>query len=58
MNKLDILLENLVRNHAQNLGLSSRNENQMVKEISILTFRGYNTRAELITLIKNAMVTK
>ena len=56
MNKLDNLLENLVSRHAANLGLSQRNVDQMVKEISICAMQGYNTRAELIALVKKAMV--
>ena len=55
MNKLDNLLETLVSRHALNLGLSNENVDQMVKEISICALQGYNTRAELIGLIKKAM---
>lgn len=56
MNKLDNLLETLVSRHAANLGLSQRNVDQMVKEIWICAMQGYNTRAELIALLKKAMV--
>ena len=55
MNKLDNLLETLVSRHALNLGLSNENVDQMVKEISICALQGYNTRAELIGLVKKAM---
>ena len=55
MNKLDTLLERLVSRHAANLGLSIQNREQMVREIAICAERGYNTRAELITLTKKAM---
>lgn len=56
MNKLDNLLEKLVSRHAANLGLSIDLREQMVKEISICAVQGYNTRAELISLVKKAMV--
>lgn len=56
MNKLDLLLEKLVSRHAANLGLSLDLRHQMVKEISICAVQGYNTRAELISLVKKAMV--
>ena len=56
MNKLDNLLQTLVSRHAANLGLSQRNVDQMVKEMSICAVQGYNTRAELIALVKKAMV--
>jgi hypothetical protein len=56
MNNLDLLLENLVISHAEKLGLSEEAQSQMAKEMSILAFRGYNTRAELISLIKSAAV--
>ena len=52
MNKLDELLERVVSRHAANLGLSQRNIDQMVKEISICVQQGYNTRAEIIQLVK------
>ena len=56
MNKLDILLEKLVSRHAANLGLTIELREQMVREIAICATRGYNTRAELISLVKTAMV--
>jgi hypothetical protein len=56
MNKLDNLLEILVSRHAANLGLSNDLVDQMVKEINICTKRGYNTRAELIMLVKKQLV--
>jgi hypothetical protein len=56
MNNLDLLLENLVISHAEKLGLSEEAQSQMEKEMSILAFREYNTRAELISLIKSAAV--
>jgi hypothetical protein len=56
MNKLDDLLETLVSRHAANLGLSNALVDQMVKEINLCTMRGYNTRAELIMLVKNELV--
>jgi len=56
MNKLDNLLEILVARHAANLGLSNDLVDQMVKEINICTMRGYNTRAELIMLVKKELV--
>jgi hypothetical protein len=56
MNKLDNLLEILVSRHAANLGLSNDLVDQMVKEINICTMRGYNTRAELIMLVKKELV--
>jgi hypothetical protein len=55
MNKLDNLLEILVSRHAANLGLSNDLVDQMVKEINICTIQGYNTRAELIMLLKKEM---
>jgi hypothetical protein len=55
MNKLDNLLEILVSRHAANLGLSNGLVDQMVKEINICTIQGYNTRAELIMLLKKEM---
>jgi hypothetical protein len=56
MNKLDNLLETLVSRHAANLGLSNALVDQMVKEINLCTMRGYNTRAELIMLVKKELV--
>jgi hypothetical protein len=56
MNKLDQLLEKLVLTHAENCGLAKDRQMQMAKEISIMALRGYNTRAELISLVKKAMV--
>jgi hypothetical protein len=56
MNKLDDLLETLVSRHAANLGLSNALVDQMVKEINLCTMRGYNTRAELIMLVKKELV--
>jgi hypothetical protein len=56
MNKLDNLLEILVSRHAANMGLSNDLVDQMVKEINICTMRGYNTRAELIMLVKKELV--
>ena len=55
MNKLDNLLERLVSRHAANLGLTIELREQMVREIAICAERGYNSRAELITLTKKAM---
>lgn len=56
MNNLDVLLERLVSRYAANLGLSIDQSEQMVREIAICAIQGYNTRAELITLVKTAMV--
>ena len=56
MNSLDTLLERLVSRYAANLGLSIDQSEQMVREIAICAIQGYNTRAELITLVKSAMV--
>lgn len=56
MNSLDILLERLVSRYAANLGLSVEQSEQMVREIAICAIAGYNSRAELITLVKSAMV--
>ena len=56
MNKLDNLLQTLVGRHAANLGLSLELRDQMVREMSILAERGYNSRAELIALTKKALV--
>ncbi len=56
MNSLDTLLERLVSRYAANLGLSVDQSEQMVREIAICAIQGYNTRAELITLVKTAMV--
>ena len=55
MNKLDNLLEKLVSRHAANLGLTIELREQMVKEMSMLAQRGYNSRAELISLTKKAI---
>jgi len=52
MNKLDSLLETVVSRYAANLGLSQELVDQMVKEISICVQQGYNTRAEIIQLVK------
>lgn len=56
MNKLDAKLEELVSEYARGLGLRDDLVAQMVKEMSILAYRGHNTRAELISLVKTAMV--
>ena len=56
MNQLDILLESLVTRYAADLGLTEDRAQQMVREIAICAIQGYNTRAELITLVKSAMV--
>jgi len=56
MNNLDVLLEKLVLEHAKNCGLTNSLQLQMAKEISLMANRGYNTRAELILLVKKAMV--
>lgn len=56
MNSLDTLLESLVSRYAADLGLSVELSEQMVREIAICAIQGYNTRAELITLVKTAMV--
>jgi hypothetical protein len=56
MNSLDTLLERLVSRYAVNLGLSVEQSEQMVREIAICAIQGYNSRAELITLVKTAMV--
>jgi hypothetical protein len=56
MNQLDVLLESLVANYAADLGLSAELVDQMVNEMAICANQGYNTRAELITLVKSAMV--
>ena len=52
MNKLDSLLERVVSRYAANLGLSQDLVDQMVKEISLCVQQGYNTRAEIIQLVK------
>jgi hypothetical protein len=56
MNSLDTLLERLVSRYAANLGLSVEQSEQMVREIAICAIQGYNSRAELITIVKTAMV--
>jgi hypothetical protein len=56
MNKLDNLLERLVSRHAANLGLDIQLREQMIREMAICAERGYNTRAELISLTKKALV--
>ena len=56
MNSLDTLLERLVSRYAADLGLSVDQSEQMVREIAICAIQGYNSRAELITLVKTAMV--
>ena len=56
MNNLDNYLERLVTRHAANLGLSIELREQMAREIAMCAERGYNTRAELISLIKKAMM--
>ena len=56
MNSLDTLLERLVSRYAADLGLSVEQSEQMVREIAICAIQGYNSRAELITLVKTAMV--
>lgn len=55
MNKLDNYLQTLVMRHAANLGLSLELREQMAREIAICAERGYNTRAELIGLVKKAL---
>ena len=52
MNKLDSLLETVVSRYAANLGLSQDLVDQMVKEILMCVQQGYNTRAEIIQLVK------
>jgi hypothetical protein len=52
---LDRKLERLVFEYTQQLELAADVSQQMIKEIKICADRGYNTRAELISLVKNAM---
>ena len=56
MNKLDNLLEVLVGRYTANLGLSLEMREQMIKEIAICVKQGYNTKAELIMLVKKQLV--
>jgi len=56
MNKLDQYLEALVLDYAKGLNLPVDLRHQMAREISICAQRGYNTRAELISLVKKASV--
>ena len=56
MNQLDVLLESLTARYAADLGLSEQLIDRMVKEIASCANAGYNTRHELITLVKSAMV--
>ena len=55
MNKLDQKLESLVSEYAQSLNLKEIHIKQLIREIGICAQQGYNTRAELISLVKTAM---
>jgi hypothetical protein len=55
MNALDDLIKELTYYHCDDLRLSPKLTNQMIKEISICVDRGYNTRAEIISLLKKAI---
>jgi hypothetical protein len=55
MNALDDLIKELTYHHCDDLKLSPKLTNQMIKEISICVDRGYNTRAEIISLLKKAI---
>lgn len=55
MNKLDQRLESLVSAYAQQLGLKEIHRKQMILEIGICARQGYNTRAELISIVKSAI---
>ncbi len=56
MNALDHKIVELVWDLCDDLELSPKLLDQMVKEISICAERGYNTRAQLISLLKKATV--
>ena len=56
MNALDDLIKELIYHHCDDLRLSPKLTNQMIKEISICVDREYNTRAEIISLLKKAIV--
>ena len=55
MNKLDQRLESLVSAYSQQLGLKEIHRKQMIREIGICASAGYNTRAELISIVKSAI---
>jgi hypothetical protein len=54
MNKLDEKLESLVTEYAQLLNLKDVHTKQMIFEIGLCARAGYNTRAELIRIVKTA----
>ena len=56
MNKLDQYLEALVLDYAKALNVPVDLRYQMAREIAICAQRGYNTRADLISLVKKAAV--
>jgi hypothetical protein len=55
MNKLDEKLESLVSEYGQLLNLKEIHTKQMIREIGICASAGYNSRAELIRIVKSAM---
>ena len=56
MNTLDHKIAELIWDLCDDLELSPKLTDQMLKEISICAERGYNTRAQLISLLKKAVV--
>lgn len=54
MNKLDDKLQTLAADYFTALGLETSLAQFKTKELMICADRGYNTRAELISLVKNA----
>ena len=55
MNALDYLIKELTYHHCDDLKLSPKLTNQMIKELLTLAERGYNSRAQLISLLKQAI---
>ena len=55
MNALDYKIQELIYDYCDDLKLSPKLTHQMIKEISICVDRGYNTRAEIISLLKKAI---
>lgn len=55
MNKLDEKLESLVSKYGQLLNLKEIHTKQMIREIGICASAGYNSRAELIRIVKTAI---
>ena len=56
MNALDYKIQELIYDYCDDLKLSPKLTHQMIKELLAIADRGYNTRAQLISLLKKATV--